>query len=283
MHEVRLRGGALDGLALHYLREGSGPPVLLVHGLGGFAESWRHNLPALGQRATVVALDLPGFGRSSKPAGRLPLAFFADAIEHLRQALGFERLALVGHSLGGAVAAAYALAHPGRVERLALLAAVLPGFDFRPSWVYRLLAARGLGELLAGMIGPRVLRFALGRCFCRPDPEEVEFLVQTGSAARASAEGRAAFLGTLRGVREDFLDQAERYRHGLCGLPVPVLVIHGRQDRIVPLSHAATLAACLPRAEARWLEGCGHFPQIERREVVNPWLAEFLASRPVPR
>src|SRR5438445_594315 len=68
MPELRLRGGEVDGLALHYLVEGRGPAVVLVHGLGGFAASWRHNIPSLAARATVYAVDLPGFGRSGKPS-----------------------------------------------------------------------------------------------------------------------------------------------------------------------------------------------------------------------
>ena len=67
MPELRLRGGEVDGLALNYLVEGRGPAVVLVHGLGGFAESWRHNIASLAARATVYAVDLPGFGRSGKP------------------------------------------------------------------------------------------------------------------------------------------------------------------------------------------------------------------------
>lgn len=283
MPELRLRGGDLDGLTLHYLTEGSGPPVLLLHGLGGFAASWRHNLPALGRQATAIALDLPGFGLSSKPPGPYRLAFFARTIDGFRMALGLDRVTLVGHSLGGAVAAAYALACPTRVERLALLGAVVPGFDCRISWVYRLLAVRGLGELLGGLLWPGLLRAALARCFARPEAAEVDFLVRGGYAARVSPGGRAAFFSTLRSVRADLVAEGERYRRDLASLALPVLLIHGVQDRVIPPAHAETVAADLPNAAVRWLQECGHFPQIEHREIVNGWLAEFLLSRAVSR
>lgn len=278
MPELRLRDGEVDGLTLHYLTEGRGVPVLLVHGLGGFAEAWRHNLGALGRHARAIAVDLPGFGHSAKPPGPYRLAFFVRALESFRSALGLDRLALVGHSLGGAVAAAYALAYPSRVERLVLLAAVVPGFNYRVSWVYRLLAMPALGELVAGLLWPGLLRAALAQCFARPDPEEVDFLVRCGYVARTSPEGRAAFLSTLRSVRAEFTAEADRYRWGLEFLPQPVLLIHGRQDRVVSPDHAETIAAHLPNANARWLEGCGHFPQIECRDTVNAWLAEFVGS-----
>lgn len=281
MPELCLRGGDLDGLTLHYLIEGRGAPVLLLHGLGGFARSWRHNLPVLAQHAAAFALDLPGFGLSSKPPGEYRLAFFIRTIEAFRRALGLERLTLAGHSLGGAVAVAYALEYPSRAEGLVLLGAVVPGFGYRPSWVYRVLAVPGLGELVAGFLWPGLLRATLARCFARPEREEVEFLVRESYEARVSLEGRAAFLSTLRGVKADFAENAERYRWGLSSLALPVLLIHGRQDPVVPAAHAETVAGHLPNAGLRWLDGCGHFPQIEHKDTVNGWLAEFLLSRPV--
>src|ERR1041384_4041091 len=137
MPELELRGGEVDGLRLHSLVGGRGPSVVLIHGLGGFAEYWRHNAAALATRATVYALDLPGFGRSSKPHTRYPLAFFATAVRGFMDALGIGQAAIIGHSFGGAVAATYALTHPSRVERVALLGAIVPGFSYR-----LLLAAR---------------------------------------------------------------------------------------------------------------------------------------------
>ena len=283
MPELRLHGGDLDGVSLHYASEGSGPPILLLHGLGGFAHVWRHSLPVLGRQGGTFALDLPGFGFSSKPPGRYPLGLLARAIDGFARSLGLERLALVGHSLGGAVAVAYALAYPWKVERIALVGAVVPGFDYRIPWVYRLLAARGIGEALGALLTPGMLRAALRRCFAQPDAEEIDFLVRTGYAARVSPEGRAAFLSTLRSVHADFVAEAGRYRDGLIALDIPVLLIHGRQDPVVPAAHCETVAAHLSNVTVRWLDGCGHFPQLERRETVNGWLAEFLASRAVSR
>jgi len=278
MPDLTLRGGELDGLRLHYVAEGSGLPVILVHGLGGFAESWRHNLPELGRQASVYALDLSGFGQSSKPLRQYSLGFFVAALEGFRAALELTRPALVGHSLGGAVAAAYALAHPAKVDRLVLVGAVVPGFDYRPSWVYQLLTARGVGELLARMLWPGVLRVALARCFFAPIAAEVDFLVRSSYSARTSPEGRAAFLATLRGVRDDFLRDAERYQEGLAALDLPVLSIHGLRDPVISPAHAEAVARGLPNAELRWLDRCGHFPQIEHAATVNEWLGEFIGE-----
>jgi pimeloyl-ACP methyl ester carboxylesterase len=281
--EVQLRGGALDGVRIHHIVDGRGPAVILVHGLGGFAESWHHNLAFLGRQATVYALDLPGFGQSSKPQVGYNLRLFADAVYGFAAALGLERVALVGHSLGGAIVTVCALVHPALVERIALLGAVVPGFDYRLAPLYRLVALRGLGELCAACVPKSVFRLALSRCFAEPAADEVAFLVDWSYAARSSPAGRAAYLATLRGARADFADNADAYRTAVRRLDVPVLAIHGVQDPVVPARHCATVVEALRRGAVRWLDRCGHFPQIEHASTVNAWLAEFLVGRTAPR
>lgn len=283
MPEVRLAGGQFDGLAVHYVRQGRGPAVVLLHGLGGFAESWRRTIDALAGRADVLALDLPGFGLSAKPRAQYDLDFFARALHACVGALGIEQMSLVGHSLGGAVAVAYALTHPARVDRLALVSAVVPGFGYRPSWLYRLAAIPGLGEVGALCAGRPLYRASLARCFHAPVPAAVDALVDWGYAARTTWEAKAAYLATVRGVRADFERRADAYRRVVGTLTLPVLLVHGRQDPIVPASHSALVSKGFRRVSVKWLDACGHFPQIEHADPVNAWLEEFLVGRPAPR
>jgi pimeloyl-ACP methyl ester carboxylesterase len=283
MPDLRLRGGPLDGLDLHYLVEGRGPVVALVHGLGGFAASWAPTMEALAGRATVVALDLPGFGRSAKPRERYGLDLFAAALDGVLRALDVRRVSLVGHSLGASVVLTHALAHPDQVDRIALVGGLLPGFSYRPSPVYRVLAVPGVGETLALCGCAPVYRAALARCFHRPRVAQVAFLVSCDYAARTGWRARAAYLSTLRAVREDFQARGAAYRTALAALAMPVLLIHGRQDPVVPAAHCREVAQGLPRAEVRWVDACGHFPQLEHPDTVNDWLGEFLVARPAPR
>src|SRR5438128_3637817 len=168
MPELRLRGGEVDGLNLHYIVAGRGPAVVLVHGLGGFAESWRHTTRALADRTTVYALDLPGFGASAKPPARYRLSYFASALHGFMEALGIREASLVGHSLGAAAAVTYALTHPARVERLALVGGVVPGFGYRPAWIYRLVALPLVGETRSLWRSARLYKGALGCGCARP-------------------------------------------------------------------------------------------------------------------
>jgi pimeloyl-ACP methyl ester carboxylesterase len=283
MPELQLRGGEVDGLRLHYVVEGRGPAVILVHGLGGFAETWRHNIGALARRATVFAFDLPGFGASAKPYARYRLSNFAGALRGFMDSLGLAQASIVGHSLGGAVGVTYALTHPSRVERLALVGAVVPGCGYRPSWPFRLVALRGLGEVLSCAGCARLYKIALTRCFHVPDRREIDFFVDYCYAARTTTAARAAYLATLRGLRIDLEVHGHDYRRALATLDLPVLAIHGRQDRVVPAKHCAEIARVLRHATVRSVDACGHFPQIEHAQAVNGWLADFLVGRPAPR
>lgn len=283
MPEIELRGAEVDGLTLHYVADGRGPAVVLVHGLGGFAESWRHNIPALARVATVFAVDLPGFGRSSKPPARYRLGDSVRALHGFIQAMNLDRVAIVGHSLGGAVGLTYALTHPVRVERIALLGALVPGSGYRPSVPYRIAATPVLGELLALCACRPLYRAAIARCFHAPVASEVDFLVREGYAARTSPEAKAAYLATLRDLRRDIVEHAADYRQALATLELPVLVIHGRQDRVIASAHGHEAAELLPHSHVRWIDACGHFPQIEYADVVNGWLTEFLVGHRAPR
>jgi len=284
MPEVELRGGEVDGLSLHYVVEGRGPAtIVLVHGLGGFAESWRYTVEALASRARVYAVDLPGFGRSAKPRGRYALTFFARALHGFLDAVGAGQVSLVGHSLGGAVCVTYALTRPARVERMALVGGLVPGFPYEFSLPARVAALPGVGEALSLCGCAPLYKASIARCFAVPVAEEVDFLVDSFYAERANAEARAAFLATLRHVRADLAAHTDAYRRAFATMDLPLLLIHGRQDRVVPASHCAAAVAALPRAGVRWVDQCGHFPHIEHAPAVNAWLAEFLVARPAPR
>jgi pimeloyl-ACP methyl ester carboxylesterase len=279
MPEIRLTGGDLDGIDMHYVEAGRGPATVLIHGLGGFAEAWRRTTAELGRAGRVIAIDLPGFGASSRPGGARDLDFFARAVRGFIDGLGLPRVHLVGHSLGGAVAMAGAALLPERVERVALLGACVPGFGFRPSLLFRALLLPGLGEILASCITPRLCYASVARCQVRPDAEEVAFFVGYRYTERTAPAARAAYLGAIRALRRDFTSGASAWRRVIRGVRHPVLLVHGRRDPVVRVAHAEQLAAALPNAETCFLDDCGHFPQVEHPVVVAERLADFLSAR----
>ena len=284
MPHVTIKLGEPDGVALrlNYLVEGSGPPVILVHGLGGFAESWRHNLSALGRWFTTYAIDLPGFGQSDKPRVSYRLPFFARVLDNFAETLQLEKPSLVGHSLGGAIVVAYVVANRWNVGRVALIAPVVPGFGYRPPLLYQLAVIPGLGELGAACASHRLIRWSVARCFVSPNQDdEVDFLVDNGYELRRNAAGRYAYLSMLREVGKDFRLSGAFYRDHLETLDLPILLVHGREDPVVRHSHSEAIARRLRRGRLESLVDCGHFPQIEYAEQLNHSLIDFLETKQV--
>ena len=271
-------------MAVHYVAEGDGEPaVIFLHGLGGFGESWRHNIPALARRAQVFALDLPGYGRSAKPRGPYDLGFFARVVHGFMATMGIGQASLVGHSLGGAVAVTCGLTHPSRIERLCLIGGLVPGFPYRASWIYRALARPGLGEVLALLGHARLYKAALTRCFHRPVAGEVDFLVDFAYGARTGPEARAAYLATLRHVGRDFTDRAEAYRRAITTLEAPVSADPraGRSHR-APFPRGLGHGRLPPRHRAGGSRPAGTSPRSSAPPTSTDGWPPFSAAVPPP-
>jgi pimeloyl-ACP methyl ester carboxylesterase len=275
----------VDGLRLHYYDTGphAAVPVVLIHGLGDEADTWRHIFPALARWRRVIALDLPGFGRSEKPRRAYTLAFFARTIGELLDALGIRRAVLVGHSMGAAVAQRLALAQPDCAEQLVLIGGGLPTEARRPPAQLWLFLAPGLGEILYTS-----LRRSQAEAYAtlRPYYSNLEALPQADQAflrervwARVwSAGQRRAFLSALRWLAIDQATRADAFRARLAHSRVPTTILWGEQDLIVPQAAGAGLAALLPDARLQVIAGSGHLPHQEQPDQVLDALHKILTN-----
>jgi pimeloyl-ACP methyl ester carboxylesterase len=273
------------GLRLHTYDSstGVGPPLVLIHGLGDEADTWRHVFLPLAERRRVIALDLPGFGRSDRPRHAYTLAFFAQTIVALLKTLAIERAVLVGSSMGAAVALRLALARPGLVDRLALLDGSLPLDTSRPSSRLALMLAPGVGEAIYTR-----LRRSQDEAYATLQPyyadldslpaEDRAFLRERVWARVWSNGQRRAFFSTLRWLAVDGTRAAE-FRERLTRLTVPAQLIWGEADAIVPRAVGDALAALLPLARLDLIPGCGHLPQQERPAELIGLLDEALVRR----
>src|SRR6478736_976610 len=231
----------LHGRSLSYVQAGSGPVLLLIHGVAGTVENWRAVIGPLSRHYTVVAADLPGHGRSAPGAGDYSLGSLAAGLRDLLVALGHERMTLVGHSLGGGIAMQFSYQFPEATERLVLVSS--GGLGPEVSLILRAAALPG-AELFIGAtaaagatVGSKLAR-ALAVVGVRPSADVAE--IARGYAGLVDRERRKAFLATLRGVvgtggqrvnAEDRLYLAEG---------MPVLIIWGARDPIIPVRHAET-------------------------------------------
>jgi pimeloyl-ACP methyl ester carboxylesterase len=263
-------------LSLHcYIAGPEGAPaLLLVHGLGDEADTWRRVLPALAERYRVVAPDLPGFGRSSAPRRAGSAAFYARTLAGLMGALGLARVTAVGHSGGAMIAQRLALGAPQLVERLALVSGCLPvATAGLPGGAIYAFLTPGLGELIYTS-----LRRSQDEAYATLRPyyadldglpeEEREFLRRRVWARVWSERQRAAFLSMLRWSAIDAATRSGRYREQLARCRTPTRLIWGEQDQIIPRALGDAMAALVPGASMHTIPACGHLPQQERPEAL---------------
>ena len=284
----------VDGVKLHYFCGGSGSPLVLVHGLGSSAAvEFYYNLEALAAHHRVIAVDLPGFGQSDKPALEYTIDLFVKAVSDLMASEGVGRAAVMGVSMGGRVALGLALTDPEQVERLILVDALGVGPP-RRVLAYRILLTRGLGELtLSGtaralrQMNPATIRRFWGWYLNRPGRVDAilsDQRIADHGALLSKPEYRAAYLSALRslaGMRSlrDGVVVAAR----LPELRMPTLLVWGRHDHIFPPSHAESALKRLPNGRVEIFEGSGHTPQMEEPERFNQLVLAFLGeplSRP---
>lgn len=266
----------VDGLRVRYLRAGSGPTVVLLHGFASSVVTWREVLPALARDHDVLALDFPGFGWSDQPAD-LTADALPRVVAGLLDRVGISRASFVGSSLGGAVSLAVASRQPDRVERLVLLDAA--GFNLAPAdrpWMLRVTASF-LGPLLGRLpIRRYLVRRSLRQVFHDDrlvTDERVEEYVAPVLRAGATASMRSVLRSAASGIFADF-------PRVIAGVRVPTLVVWGRQDAWIPVEHAERFAAAIPGCRVVILEGCGHLPQEERPAETLRLIREFLAGAP---
>ena len=276
------RGVEVGGRHLFFYDAGAGErtPLVLVHGLGDEADTWRRVLPALARHRRVLAPDLPGFGRSGGPSRAYTSAFFARAIAGFLAALGIDRATLVGHSMGAAVAQRLAIARPELVERLVLIGGGLPMQRRYPPGQLWLFLVPGLGEAIYAS-----LRRSQDGAYATLRPyyydldalpaEERAFLRQRVWARVWSGGQRRAFLSALRWLSIEGATRADTFRERMARMRTQTLVVWGEHDLIVPRAAGEALAGQLPRAQLHVVPGSGHLPHQERPEMVEQLLREI--------
>jgi pimeloyl-ACP methyl ester carboxylesterase len=259
--------------------------VVLIHGLGGTKSSFYETVSALAPRFTVHAIDLPGFGASSKSArASYDPAWFARSVVRFLDAQGIRRAHLVGNSLGGRIALEVGLSAPERVNSLSLLT---------PSLAWR--KHRGLVPLvkllrpeLAAIphtLTSQLVRRQFWGMFGRPErlhPSVADLAVEEFLAGYRDPAARVAFSAAARHIYLEEPDGPDGFWTRLAGLEPPALFVWGDEDPLVPLAFCAHVSETLPHARQVVLNDCGHVPQVEHPEDTNGLLAHFIASAPSP-
>lgn len=262
---MELREISIHGHRVAYRQAGQGPVLLLIHGMAGSMATWRHVMPALARDFTVVALDLPGHGRSEKRVGDYSLGAFASTLRDLLIALDHERATVIGQSLGGGIAMQMAYQYPERCERLVLVgsgglgrevnpllkALSLPGSDA----VLRVGCAAPVRDCISG-IGDLASRVGL-----MPEPAVEE--LWRAYASLGDADTRHDFLRTLRAVIDQGGQAVSAANRLHLAAEMPTLIVWGDADPIIPVHHAFAAHEAIEGSRLEIFEGVGHFPHCE--------------------
>jgi pimeloyl-ACP methyl ester carboxylesterase len=276
---LRIHDVPAGRLKLSTLTMGTGPDLLMLHGLGSTKASFFETAAALSRDYTVHALDLPGFGGSSKPAtAPYGAPYAARAVIGAMDALEIPRAHIVGNSMGGRVALEVGLMRPERVGGLGLLCPAVAFVKRDWHWLVRLVRPE-LGMLPHSLGRGRIERqfWALFADHDLVDPSVADIVVDEFERIYRSPGARLAFLASARAI---YLERA--YGRGgfyerLSGLEPPALFVWASHDRLIPERFRHHVGRALPHAEQVVLEGAGHVPQVERPEQTNGLLARFFA------
>jgi pimeloyl-ACP methyl ester carboxylesterase len=272
----------VDGLRIHYLKAGeANAPVLLLHG-GGYDSaslSYKHAIGPLSEHYRVFAPDWPGYGQSDKPKMEYTTEYYIRFLGRLMDALGLEKTSLVGISMGGAISLGYALRSPHRVERLVLVDSHGLGGDI-PGGVasYALVRLPLLNRLVWAALkrSRKMVERSLQTVFYDPGVvtenlvDEVHQLAEKPGAGRAWRSWQRNEIGR-EGLRTNFVDS-------LPTLAVPTLILHGAEDKYVPVSWSRRAHTLIENSELKVFSRCGHWLTLERPREFNRAVSEFLAG-----
>jgi pimeloyl-ACP methyl ester carboxylesterase len=268
----------LHGHRVGYQAAGTGPPLVLLHGITSTSEAWRDVMPRLAERYTVIAPDMIGHGRSAKPRGDYSLGAYAAGVRDLLAVLGFERGTVVGHSLGGGIAMQFAYLFPEYVERMALIssgglgrevhpllrAATLPGSE----WVLPLLAREW--SVNAG----EAVRSVAARLGLEAGPDLAEFA--RGYASLVEEGATDAFLHTMRSVIGPDGQRVSALDRLYLADQLPTLIVWGSDDPVIPVEHGRNAHRIVAHSRYVEIEGSGHWPMLDAPDRIVRELTAFI-------
>ena len=278
--DFELQETTLHGHRVAYRSAGSGPAVVLLHGITSTSATWERVMPYLATRFTVIAPDLLGHGQTAKPRGDYSLGAYASGVRDLLVTLGHESATFVGHSLGGGVVMQFAYQFPERCERLVLVDS--GGLGREVSLLLRA-ATLPLSEVVLPLLADARLLDAgraVGRMFGRVGLQAGTDMAELarGHASLADSEARAAFVHTLRTIVEPGGQRVNASDRLYLAENIPFMLIWGDRDPIIPVEHGIAAHELVRSSRLEVFEGAGHFPHMDDPQRFLDVLFDFIES-----
>jgi pimeloyl-ACP methyl ester carboxylesterase len=277
-----LRSVRIHGYRRSFLVAGDGPPLVLVHGIGNDHTSWLPVLPALAAHYTVIVPDLLGHGESDKPRADYSAGGFANGLRDLLTVLRIKKVTIIGHSFGGGIAMQFGYQFPERTERLVLVSSGGLGKSVNP--LLRLFSLPGSGPLLALGASPPVYH-AAHRVIRKLHESGLPYTIDMEQATEAygglrDPEARFAFRHLLRAVIDVRGQVVTMIDRAYLAEDLPVMVIWGEKDSVIPVKHARYARDIIPGVQVRIFEDAGHFPHRDQPELFAEAVLNFLEVTP---
>lgn len=267
-----------EDLSIAYMDEGKGDPIIFIHGLGSYAPAWKKTIIDLSENYRCIAIDLPGYGKSSKGNYEGSMSYYADIIKEISDRLNLEKVTLAGHSMGGQISILMSLAYPDLVERLILIAPA--GFETftagQKQWFREVLTPKGVAltpvDALISNVGYNFYDF----------PKDAQFMIDDRISMR-SAEGFNLYCHQIVKSINGMVD--EPVFDYLKNINIPTLIIYGQQDNLIPnrfLNPGKTIeiakkgADQIANSRLEIINKAGHFVHFEQSEKVNSIIKDFL-------
>lgn len=260
-----------NGLEICYYDRGAGDPVVLVHGMFGDFLDWEPALEPLAQHRRVIAVDLPGFGASSKPRVEYSADFFISTLHELFAQLALGPFAMMGNSFGGQIAILYALSQPKSVSKLVLVNS--GGFRHYPEQEREPIEARFNESILAALT-PEINSLLFAGVFTKASEARERYLQKQNNKLKRP-DYPAYSYALARSIR---LSMQSYLLDRLAELECPTLLVWGEQDQVLPLAQAQQALTRLRKGELQVIAGCGHAPQLECPEQFLQVAGRFLSE-----
>jgi pimeloyl-ACP methyl ester carboxylesterase len=253
------------GQKIHYVEAGSGPNLILLHGLGGSSQGWQFNIGPLAEKYHVFVPDQIGFGKSDKPLVNYRIRTYVDFLDQFCKQLKIERPTLIGNSMGGWIAAIYAATYPDRVDKLVLAdaAGYAPPKDFDTRAFY------GLNPTTRAEMKVLVSKVFYNKAFLSDAAIDQSMAARFGAGDGYTIKSITESI--IRG--EDFIDDVVK------SIKTPTLIVWGREDGLVPLSDGERFHKDIAGSTLIVFDQCGHVPNIEKAGEFNAAVIKFLGAQ----
>jgi len=239
--------------------------LLLIHGLGGSAESWTNNIDAFGRHYHTFAPDLIGFGHSDKPKIQYAMKTFTNFLNDFLDTIGIKKISIVGSSMGGQIAAEFAIAYPDKVEKLVLISpAGIPPKEFKGTkelkQYVKIFDAKNLDQVRKALLPVDADQYAVTEEYVKA---VYQYTMMEGA--------KHAFISSLKGSAI-----SPRLANRLRTIKAKTLVIWGKDDRLIPVKYCEPFITKMDNCRLLIIEKCGHRPHAEKPDLFNRAVIDFL-------